>query len=228
MKTAVVTGASKGLGSLVATNLEGLGYRVIRASRTSGDRVNVTNPDKVHEFMSRVVAENGRIDVLINNAGFVRAPHPAETTTTEELRETFTTNVFGPFYMMKEAISVMKKQGEGIIVNVASKAGVYSVPGLGAYSASKAALLSLSQAVAKELKDTNVKCVVVCPGGMNTQMRARVYGTEDAARQQSPHRVADYITEIVDRGTLDGASVAQGSCVIIRKTRLEVLAMQNG
>ena len=227
-KIAIITGASKGLGRLIAQRLGETGYGVVDVSRTSSRPVDVTKPDQVTKLIQRVASEHGRIDVVVNNAGYAHPVVPLSQITDEELFESFQTNTFGPFFVMRSVIPMMRRQGDGMIVNIASKAAIYTVPGLGAYSASKAALVSLTQAAAKELRNTGILCVTVCPSGMRTQMRAAVYGRRDAKEQQSPRRVASLIDEIINKHTLDHMPINQGACIIIRKDKVTIQEMKDG
>ena len=83
-----------------------------------------------------------------------------------------------------------------MIINIASMAGKRAVPNLFTYSASKFGLLALSQCISKENVDTELKCVTVCPGGMNTKMRASLFGRKDAEEQQSPDFVAGLVYQV--------------------------------
>ena len=228
MKTAIVTGASRGLGAQIARRLRGAGIQVVGCSRTSPNPVDVRNSSQVNRLVADVLAETGRIDVLINNAGFVQSLRRLERTSDENLLNAFQTNVFGPFYTMRSVIPAMVKRNKGIIINIASKSAIYPVPKLAVYSASKSALVTLTQAVAKELRDTKVVCLAVCPAGMRTAMRAAVYGDENAKEQQSTQRVANIVCEIATNGTASGRPASQGSCIIIRRDHVEIREMQDG
>ena len=107
--------------------------------------------------------------------------------------------------------------GGGVIVNVASRAGVVPVPGLAAYSASKSALVSLTLALAKELGSNKVFCVSVCPGGMETEMRAVAYGPESARGQLDPLRVASVVVELASERSIEGRPVRSGAAVLVTK-----------
>ena len=227
-KTAIVTGASGGLGRLIAQRLSEAGYRVVDCSRTSLNPVDVREPKQVTRFITSVFAEFGRIDVVVNNAGYIQPLAPMSRTSDEALLNAFQTNAYGPFFVMRSVIPIMSRQGGGIIVNIASKAAIYTVPKLGVYSASKAALVSLTEAAAKELRNTEVLCIAVCPSGMRTRMRAAVYGRGDARAQQSPRRVADLVSEIIHSRTVNGIPLNQGACVIIRKDKIAVREMHDG
>jgi NAD(P)-dependent dehydrogenase (short-subunit alcohol dehydrogenase family) len=165
--------------------------------------------------------KHGRIDAFVNCAGFVHPRADLEKTRYQDLVECFQTNVLGLFNFLERVVPVMRSQKGGVIVNVASKSARYAVPGLAAYSASKSAGVSLIQALAKEVADANLLCVTVSPSGMNTPMRALVYGEEDAKRQQSPEMVARIVCEIVS----GERSVPQGADILIIKEKVIVNEM---
>ena len=227
-KVAIVTGTSGSLGAWIEDVLVNASLRVVACSRSTRPSIDVRKPTQVSRFVAHTYARFGRIDGLVNNAGYTHPRSPLVMTPARSFLNSFETNVYGPFLTMRKVIPIMKDQGEGIIVNIASKAGVYSVPTLGAYSASKAALVSLTQSAAKELRNTNILCVVVCPSGIDSRMRTAIYGKEDAAKQQSPERVASFVAEIITKRTVGGIPVEQGACVIIRKDRVDIRAMEDG
>jgi len=98
---------------------------------------------------------------------------------------------------IKYAFPFFKKQKKGFIVNISSMAGKRAVPRLFPYSASKFAVLALSQCVAKENAENGIKCITVCPSGMNTEMRAKLFGKKDASLQQSSDFVADIVMKVI-------------------------------
>ncbi len=163
---ALVTGAGRGLGRAVTRALVGRKYCVVTCSTSSAApglgealhrRVDVSDPAAVDAFMDEMVARFGRLDVLVNNAGYANAPTPISGTSEEVARRCFGTNVLGPFSLMRRALPVMLAQPEGgVVVNIASRAALAPVPGLAAYSASKTALVSLTLAAAKEVDETRV------------------------------------------------------------------------
>ncbi len=197
-------------------------------SRTSRNSVDVGDPSKVNQLADRVLAETGTIDILINNAGLIQSLHPLDRTSNDELLNMFQTNVFGPFYIMRSVIPAMIKRNNGTIINIASKSAIYPVPGLAVYSASKSALVALTQAAAKELRNTKVVCLAVCPAGMRGSMRAGVYGDENSKEQQNIQRVAKIVSEMAISGSAGGRPVHQGSCIIVRKDQVEIREMQDG
>jgi len=228
----VITGASRGLGLALAKQFVDLGDTVFGISRTrrywpaakkavpsdhfkllAGD---ITSEKTVKSLLAGIKHRVGRIDILINNAGYWTPIAKVETISLKEFREHFKQNLETVFLMCKHAIPIMKKQSHALIINVSSMAGVRAVPRLAPYSAAKSGVLALSQAIAKENSETSLQCITVCPGGMNTEMRSGLFGMEDAMRQQTPAFVADIMTQIVD-GKI---SVLSGGHIIIRHSKI--------
>ena len=226
-RVVLVTGASRGLGKVVAREFASRGWLVGTCSTTReapgvGEAfhrpTDVTDPAAVEEFVSSALARFHRVDVLINNAGFANASASVAETSDEIALRCFTTNVLGPYYLIRRILPVMTAlPGGGVIVNVASRAGMVPVPGLAAYSASKSALVSLTLAVAKELGSSKVLCVSVCTGGMDTEMRAVAYGPESARGQLDPLRVASVVVELATERSLEGRPVRSGAAVLVTK-----------
>jgi NAD(P)-dependent dehydrogenase (short-subunit alcohol dehydrogenase family) len=238
-KVVMITGSNGGLGRSIAVGLAHKGYVLALCVRKLDSHhsrnlfksktyeIDVRDPKVVHRVVSDVLRQNGRIDVLVNCAGMVHQLLPVEGISTESLKDCFETNIFGPFFMVREILPIMKRQGEGIIINVASKAAIVPVPYLAPYSASKAALVALTQAVAKEVdkEGKDILCCSVCPSGMNTKMRAKVYGKSDSEIQQDPRSVARLITEIICMRKAGGASFGNGANILVMKGIAEVHEM---
>lgn len=211
-KIAVVTGASSGLGLCISQKLLLEGWSVIGLSRTmknwpaavkkinSGEfllnRLDLSDEKAVSKWFAENRKLNDKVSVLINNAGIVHNLKRVEDLTSEEVIDNIAHNYYQTFYLCRKFIPLLKLKNSWII-NISSMAGKRAVPLLGAYSAAKAAVLVLGQAVAKENLDTSMKCITICLGGLNTAMRARLYGKEDAKKQQSPEYISDVIYDII-------------------------------
>jgi len=240
-RISIVTGASGGLGKFIARDLSRYGHVVVVSSRNpetlsraseEGQKdggtymkhaLDIRDRAQVNVLIDKVLEKYGRIDVLVNSAGFVHPRLDLENVKHDDLLDCFETNVFGLFYLLQRVVPIMKAQKSGVIINIASKSARFAVPGLGVYSASKSASLVLMQALAKELSEANILCVTICPSGMNTAMRALVYGEEDAAKQQDPESVAKIVYEIVCKTR----SVPQGACVDVIRGEVVVNEMPN-
>jgi len=228
----VITGASRGLGLALSRQFIDHGDTVFGISRTRkywpvakkavpsghfkllvGD---ITSEKTVKVLLAGIKRRAGRIDILINNAGYCAPLAPVEKISLAEFREHFKQNLDTAFLMCKHAIPIMRKQPSGLIINVSSMAGTRSVPRLVSYSAAKFGVLALSQAIAKENAETGLQCITVCPGGMNTEMRRELFGTEDAVRQQTPEFVAGIMDQIVD-GKI---TVLSGGHIVIRHSKI--------
>jgi NAD(P)-dependent dehydrogenase (short-subunit alcohol dehydrogenase family) len=228
----VITGASRGLGLALARKFVDLGDTVFGISRTrrhwpvarkavpSGHfkllACDITSEKRVKALLAGIKRRSGRIDILINNAGYCAPLAPVEKIPLKEFREHFKQNLDSAFLMCKYTIPIMKKQPHALIMNVSSMAGTRAVPRLVSYSAAKFGVLALSQAIAKENSDTGLCCITVCPGGMNTEMRRELFGAEDAVRQQTPEFVGDIMVQIAD-GKI---SVLSGGHIIIRHSKI--------
>lgn len=175
---AVVTGASSGIGFHTADLLVKRGCVVYDLSRHGSDRTGVTHIDTdlcdeaaVTSAIERVVREQGRIDLLINNAGF-GISGAVEFTDTDDAARLFDVNFFGAVRASKAVIPVMRKQGSGKIVNISSVAALAPIPFQTYYSAAKSALLSYTMATANELKPFGVIVTSVLPGDIKTGFTA--------------------------------------------------------
>lgn len=235
-RVVVITGASRGLGLELAKRFIDAGDKVFGISRTlkhhAEARAFVASPDfklfagdltsekGVRAFLAKIKRQAGKIHILINNAGFCGPLTRVEDLSLKEFRRHMTQNLDTAFLMCKFALPVMLKQKKALIINISSMAGTRAVPRLMAYSASKFGVLALSQSIAKENPDAGLKCITVCPGGMNTQMRRDLFGLEDAARQQTPGFVADIISQIVD----DKITVLSGGHIVIRYGKITDIA----
>jgi len=214
-RSVVISGASRGLGLSLAKKFLGREYLVHGISKTdshwddarqecqaSGNlklyKVDLTSEEDVRNFSREIQNENSQIEILINNAGYAGDLAKIEDLELQDLEKHFTENLTSAFLLSKVFIPIFKKRKNGLIINIASMAGKRAVPSLFAYSASKFGVVALSQCIAKEYQENGIKSFSVCPGGMNTKMRADLFGKDDAQRQQSPDLVADYIFQAID------------------------------
>jgi NAD(P)-dependent dehydrogenase (short-subunit alcohol dehydrogenase family) len=173
-KIVLVTGASSGIGRACAELLAARGYRVYGASRRPSEgplvepvAMDVTDDASVREAVARVIAREGRIDIVVNNAGFGIAG-AIEDTSVEEAREQFDVNFFGVLRVCRAVLPVLRKQRASYIVNIGSIGGLIAIPYQGLYSASKFALEGLTESLRLEVRQFGVQVVLIEPGDHRT------------------------------------------------------------
>lgn len=173
-KVVLVTGASSGIGHEIAAFLHNKGYIVYGLSRRESQdvpfhtiRMDVTRASSIQEAVEKIITKENRIDVLINNAG-MGISGSVEDTPVEDAKYLFDVNFFGAFQVSKYVIPYMRTQGSGKIINVSSLAANFPIPFQAFYSASKAALSTMSHALHNELKPFNVFVSVILPGDIKT------------------------------------------------------------
>lgn len=174
----LITGARKGIGRALVEHYLELGHSVVGCSRKESDLVNdqythhcldVADEPAVQEMFSQIAAKSGRLDVLINNAGIASMNHVL-LMSTAKAREIMETNFIGTFMMCREAARLMKKNRFGRIVNLASVATPLKLEGEAVYAASKAAVISLTQVVAKELASFGITVNAIGPTPIDTDL----------------------------------------------------------
>lgn len=170
MKRAIITGAMSGLGAACAVRLEADGVEVIRVDISPDADYSLDVSDSA--AVNAAVAQIGPVDILINSAGIVGPNKPLWEATDAEFQKTFDVNVNGLFYFCRAVIPGMIDKGWGRIVNMASMAGKDGNPNLGAYSASKAAVIGLTKSLGKELATTGVIINAIAPAVIATEMNA--------------------------------------------------------
>jgi len=179
-ETVLITGCSSGIGRATAKAFLDEGWRVYATSRDVDDvadlaaagcetaALDVTDDDRVEAVVDEVVAESGRIDCLVNNAGYAQLG-PVEDVSVDDVHRQFDVNVYGPHRLSRAVLPRMREQGDGTIVNVSSLAGRVSYPGSGVYCGSKFALEAMSDALRAEVGSFDVDVVLVEPGPVETE-----------------------------------------------------------
>lgn len=181
-----ITGTSSGFGRALAEEILMKGDSVVATARkpevlqdliekypetARAVRLDVTNLEDVKSAIREAVEHFGRIDVLVNNAGYALVG-AIEETTNEQIRQQFDTNLFGVINVTREALPVLRRQRSGHIVNIGSVVGFSAMPLLGIYSATKFALEGLSEALAGEVAPLGIKTTIIEPGPFSTNSMA--------------------------------------------------------
>lgn len=172
-RVTLITGASKGLGFLLAEYLQKQGFRVYAgvrdnsafASGVTPVRLDVSSDQDCQEAIGTVVEREGRLDILVNNAASVLVG-PTENFGVKEYRDILDVNAVGPFRLIREVVPVMRRQGGGKIINITSLNGLVALPNFGLYSSSKFALEALALSLRQELKKDNIWVTNIEPGAM--------------------------------------------------------------
>ena len=177
-KIAIVTGGTSGIGLCTAASLHEKGCRVYTFSRREFSdprfthiRVDVTDPDAAEAAVRRVYEKEGRLDIVVNCAGF-GISGAIEFTPAEDAKRQMDVNFFGMVNVNKPALTIMRKQGAGRIVNTSSMAAVFAIPFQAYYSASKAAINSYTCALLNEVKQYGISVCAVQPGDIKTGFTA--------------------------------------------------------
>lgn len=183
-KVALVTGASSGIGLATAERLAQAGYKVYGTSRRGGGvgggrpfellPLDVTRDDSVDAAVRQLMEREGRIDLLVNNAGFGIAPAGAEESSIEQARAIFDTNFFGLVRVTRAVVPQMRKQGSGRIINIGSVLGFLPMPYMALYSATKHAVAGYSESLDQELRTQGIRVSVVEPAYINTPFDANL------------------------------------------------------
>lgn len=236
----IITGAAGDLGAAIAARFLRAGARLAlmdldeaqlraRCERELGvtDRVltmacDVSSPEQAQAAVDAVVRRFGALHILVNNAAAATPRRPVADTPLDEWRRAFEVNVTGAWLMAKHAIPHLRAAGGGVVLNIASQLGHVVAPGSGAYSASKAALLSLTRSIAVDYAADNIRAVSLSPGAVMTSRLTRRYGDEAAVSRALAGRhpigrigVPAEIAEAALYLAGDGASFATGSDLLV-------------
>ncbi len=195
-KVALITGASKGIGEAIARIYAQYGAKVVINSRkqdavdeiaqsiraeggeATGISGQVGNSEDIHAVFENTMDIYGRIDIVVNNAATNPVFGAVEATNEQAFDKIMAVNVKAPFELSKRAMPVMEKNGGGSIINISSVGGVSPEPMLGIYSVSKAALISLTQVMAKEWGHKGIRANVICPGLIKTKFSEALWQNE--------------------------------------------------
>jgi NAD(P)-dependent dehydrogenase (short-subunit alcohol dehydrogenase family) len=186
-KIALVTGASSGIGEAIAQRLFNAGYKVYGTSRrgsVSGQRsfemlpLDVTSEVSVAATVSELIRLEGRIDLLVNNAGFGTAPAGAEESSIEQAKAIFETNFFGVVRMTRAVVPHMRRNGGGRIINISSVLGFLPMPYGALYAASKHAVEGYSESLDHELRNRGIRVSTIEPAYTRTQFESNALAAD--------------------------------------------------
>jgi NAD(P)-dependent dehydrogenase (short-subunit alcohol dehydrogenase family) len=213
-KVAIVTGASRGIGRAIGVALAREGATVVLASRSveklkeaakqvteAGGQAEIVVTELTEEKsianLVKVTGEKfGRLDILVNNAGVTHSAKLQETQTADWDR-CHQVNARGPFILCREALPLLKKAESGYIVNIASVVGIKGYPLQSAYTASKHALRGMTISLAEELKDSNIRVHLLCPGGVDTELVTKVRPDIEKEDLMQPDEIAELVVYLV-------------------------------
>ncbi|MFN6562974.1 MAG: oxidoreductase [Nostoc sp. ChiSLP01] len=182
-----ITGSSKGLGRALAEAVLEQGDTVVLTARnpeliedlaakfpehTLAVQLDVTKPEEVQEAVKQAITKFGRIDVLVNNAGY-GILGAIEEVNNEEVRHQFETNFFGVLELLRTVLPYMREQGSGHIINISSVGGFVGYAGTGIYNGTKFAIEGISEALAQEVTPLGIKITIVEPGAFRTDFVTR-------------------------------------------------------
>jgi NAD(P)-dependent dehydrogenase (short-subunit alcohol dehydrogenase family) len=207
-KVVLITGTNSGFGWLTANSVAALGHKVYATMRdTEGKNadkakalsqvenvtvldVSLTDETSVKNAIDTIISNEGTIDVLVNNAG-AGIFGVAESATTDDVQWMLNVNVIAPWRLMKLALPFMRKQSEGLIINVSSGWGRFSPPFLAMYGASKFALEGLSEGLHYEVRPLGVDVAIIQPGAFPTEMSQKIQSGSDASVAEDYKVIAD-------------------------------------
>lgn len=212
-RVAVVTGGTRGIGEAIARRLDADGFAVFISGSTQkstrealerfakdgvairGFAADARREEDQKRLVESVAKEAGRLDVLVNNAGLGHFA-PVDKLSPDQFREVLETNLFGVYYAVHYAAPLMKKNGGGFIVNIASLAAVNPFAGGSAYNASKFGLLGFSEAAMLDLRHDGIRMATVLPGSVATEF-GHSHGNRDLSWMLQPEDVAEAVADLV-------------------------------
>jgi NAD(P)-dependent dehydrogenase (short-subunit alcohol dehydrogenase family) len=207
-KVAVVTGANGGLGKYVTRDLLKAGATVVGVSRNikqsdfaegtfTALQAELSSAKGAHKMVESILAQHGRVDIVAHTVGGFAGGHSIAETDDAMFLGMLEVNLNSTFYLLRALLPAMRKTGGGRIVAIGSRAAVDPGPGVGAYSASKAAMVSLMRTVAAENKEAGITANVILPGTMDTPNNRKFMPKADFSKWVQPASVASLITWLV-------------------------------
>ena len=213
-KVAIVTGASRGIGRAISVALAQETATIVLAARSIQElqntaeqvkkaggvahiiHVELTEEQSIRNLVQVTGEKLGRLDVLVNNAGVTHSAE-LEQTSTDDWQRCISINARAPFILCREALPLLKKSQAAHIINIASVVGIKGYPLQSAYTASKHALRGMTISLAEELRGSNIRVHLLCPGGVDTDMVDRV--RPDIAKDEliKPQEIAELVLYLV-------------------------------
>lgn len=180
-KTAIVTGGSRGIGKAIAVQLMQSGADVwiwdadpLPVDGAHCQTVDVTKAHQIKDALAAIIADDRRIDIVINNAGYLGSYRGFEAFDPIEWQRIIGVNLMGVFEVTHQVLPIMRKAGSGRIVNMGSLAGKEGLPNLAAYSAASAGVIAFTKALSREVSDTEIRVNCVAPGPIDTELIRRL------------------------------------------------------
>jgi NAD(P)-dependent dehydrogenase (short-subunit alcohol dehydrogenase family) len=213
-KVAIVTGASRGIGRAISVALAQEAATVVLAARSiqklqeTADKVTeaggkaeivvteLTEEESIKNLVKVTSEKFSRLDILVNNAGVTHSAK-LEETATEDWERCMQINARAPFILCREALPLLKKSQAGYIINIASVVGVKGYPLQSAYTSSKHALRGMTISLAEELKGSNIRVHLLCPGGVDTELVQKVRPDIKRDELMQPEEIAELILYLV-------------------------------
>jgi NAD(P)-dependent dehydrogenase (short-subunit alcohol dehydrogenase family) len=217
-KTVLITGCSSGIGRATAEAFVDEEWTVYATARDEDDvadlaesgcetaELDVTNAREIDRVVDRILDEQGRLDVLVNNAGTVQFG-PVEDVPTDAVHDQFDVNVYGPHRLIRAVLPHMRERETGRIINVSSAVGLLATPGEGIYSSSKFALEGMSDALRNEVDQYGIDVVLVEPGPVATEFETQVSDSRERLDRSGAY---ESIYEVQDDRESIGASETFG------------------
>ncbi|GAC1674643.1 MAG: 3-oxoacyl-ACP reductase FabG [Ktedonobacteraceae bacterium] len=212
-KVVLVTGASRGLGKVIAQNFARQGAKVVLVARhtaplealedeilaAGGEAITVSSdisdPSAVQAMAIEVGITYGRVDIIINNAA-VAILKPMTEVSREEWQEMTGVNLHGMFLVTQTFLPGMIERKSGVVVTISAALARNGYPNLAVYSATKAGIIAFSEALSKEVRRHGVQVYTVCPHGINTDLYKTLFGATDPAKILAPERVAQDVLKV--------------------------------
>jgi len=233
-KIVLLTGATGGLGTAIAKHLSEQNYKIYGTGRKPFNPdyftwinsnyftwiyMDLSDQSSIKKAVEKIIETEGKIDILINNAG-IGITGSIEETKLEDIKNVFDVNLFGMLFTIQQVLPVMRKQASGIIINVSSIAGYTGLPFRGIYSATKSAVMRITEALSSEVKQFGIKVIDVAPGDFKTNIaQGRIY---TALEKNSPYfldyeRILKMIDEEVESGLEPPVLGQKVSKIILKK-----------